>query len=247
MTAGALNPWADTSRWVAWVYVRRRQDATPTKVPHGAYYNGSDYADAADPHTWLPHAEAERLRGARAYDGLGIVLGDLNDGTFLCGADLDTCRDPATGALTAWALAIIALLDAYSEISPSGEGVKLFFRLHAEHVRPFLALLGVGPNEWGCRRSVGAATDKAHPPAIEVYTARRYFTVTGNKLAEAPDYVPALGWDTLQALAPLIPVAQATTAAAGDDAVPGRDGGSRGAATDAGSRLRAQRRPARPL
>jgi predicted P-loop ATPase len=221
MTAGALKPWADTPRWVAWVYVKRRQTSRPTKVPHGAYYNGSDYADAANPDTWLTRAAAERLRSVRAYDGLGVTLGDLHDGTFLCGADLDTCRDPATGTLTPWAQAIIQLLDAYSEISPSGAGVKAFFRLFADQVRPFLGLIGVGPNEWGCRRGVErASTDQAHASAIECYTARRYFTVTGDKLPEAPDYVPLLGWDTLQALARLIPAPEQAASAAGDDPVP---------------------------
>src|SRR6185437_16610989 len=49
-----------------------------------------------------------------------------------CGIDLDDCIDPATGELKAWGQQFIDQLDSYSEISPSGTGVKVYI----EGVKP---------------------------------------------------------------------------------------------------------------
>ena len=41
------------------------------------------------------------------------------------GMDLDGCHDPETGALDPWAADIVRQLDSYTEVSPSGRGVKI--------------------------------------------------------------------------------------------------------------------------
>jgi P4 family phage/plasmid primase-like protien len=220
---GALDPWRAAVRWVAWQEEGRRSArsaaTSKTKVPYGAYNNNTDRADATDHHTWLTRADAERLARVRAMQGIGIVLGKLGDGWFLVGIDADTCRDPATGAIAAWADAIIGLLDTYSEISPSGSGIKLFFLIAAEDVRRFLRLINVTDERWGIKRTLGEPTGQVHPAAIEFYASHRFFTTTGQKLPKVPDYVASIPWPTLEALARLIPPANAA-ASAGDDHIP---------------------------
>ena len=61
----------------------------------------------------------------------------------------------------------------YAEISPSGQGVKLFFHLASGDVRPFLRLLGVPDDQHGCKRPIDAASGD-HGPAIEFYAERRF-------------------------------------------------------------------------
>ena len=102
----------------------------------------------------------------REHDGLGFLLGD-----GWAGVDLDKCRDPESGALTQWALDIVARFDSYTEISPSRTGLKIFVR-------------GSLPEGTGGRRRKGFAAYKGCPDGpesgeIEVYSATRYFTVTG--------------------------------------------------------------------
>lgn len=106
-----------------------------------------------DPATWGAFSAALAAVRAGQADGAGIVLG-----AGLVGVDLDHCRDRATGALTERARAIIHALDSYTEVSPSGTGLHTLAR-------------GVLPSG---RRRAGA---------VEMYDARRYFTVTGAHLA----------------------------------------------------------------
>src|SRR5206468_7814503 len=89
-------------------------------------------------------------------DGVGIVLGD-----GLVGVDLDHCRDPETGAIAPWAQTVIATLDSYTEVSPSGTGLHVL--LHGE----------------------SAISGRRKGP-IEMYADGRYFTVTGQHLAGTP-------------------------------------------------------------
>jgi hypothetical protein len=70
------------------------------------------------------------------------------------GVDLDHCRTPETGAIAPWAHQIIAFLNSYSEVSPSGTGVKIF-------VQATLPRAGVNKH------------------FIEIYDRGRFFTVTG--------------------------------------------------------------------
>jgi len=80
-----------------------------------------------------------------------------------CGVDLDGCVDPETGEITKLARQIIDRVDSYSEISPSGTGVKIFIK-------------GTIP---GPRR-------KNPQKNIEVYDRRRFFAVTGHHIPGTP-------------------------------------------------------------
>jgi len=84
----------------------------------------------------------DALAGYRAggYSGLGFAL-DVVEG-FVC-IDLDDCRDPQTGAIAPSAQRIIDEFKSYTEVSPSGDGVKIFIRAHAGsgHKKPGAEIL----------------------------------------------------------------------------------------------------------
>jgi hypothetical protein len=199
---------ADSSRWVAWRNEKRGQKTT--KIP----YSPSDgkKARADDPATWGTRSEAEaraRLIVNGLGGGIGIELGDIGADTTLGGIDLDSCfRD---GPLAPWAADILAVTGTYAERSPSGTGIKNYFFLPSEDVRPFLDRIGVPGDGWGCRRNVSGEDSRNHGPAIECYLAGRYFTVTENVWPGAPNRIRLLDRDDLNRLALLIPRAKSTT------------------------------------
>ena len=105
----------------------------PKKVPKNPT-TGRNAQVPTDPTTYGTRDDAEarwqkiKAKGNGVTGGTGIVLGKLPDGSyFLVGVDLDSCRDPNTGAIPEWAQEIITRFNTYAEVSPSGTGVKLFF------------------------------------------------------------------------------------------------------------------------
>jgi hypothetical protein len=213
--AAAFAPFAEEPRWVAWRQeVRGSAKARSTKVPYDPSRCGPEWgwASATDPATWGTRAQAEQraaaLNDGSRVTGIGIALGplgDLGNGAFLAGVDLDSSL--TDGVLADWAASVLTVLQSYAEISPSGNGIKSFFLISEEHVRPFLDLIGVAATAWGCKRGIAGRDGSAHGPAIELYCADRYFTVT-ERLWNAAYPLPALlGWGQLQALAALVPPA----------------------------------------
>jgi hypothetical protein len=195
-------------RWVAWRNERRWKDGKPTKVPYCA---GGRKAKADDPSTWGIRSAAEKC-AQRIVNGLGggvgIELGDLGGDTHLAGLDLDSCL--VDGALAPWAATILGAAPTYAEISPSGNGIKVFFYVAAEDVRPFLDQIGAEPGQWGVRRDVPGQDARDHGPAIEIYFARRFFAVTENHLPDAPPTIEMLDHEALARLAPLMPPPRGT-------------------------------------
>ena len=111
-------------------------------------------ASSTDPGTWSPFDQAARAYDAGTFDGLGFVFSDVDP---YCGIDFDAHSDG--GQLDDWALERVNRLDSYTEWSPSGAGVHVIVRA---------ALPGSGRNS----RDMG----------LEMYTAGRFFTVTGRPL-----------------------------------------------------------------
>ena len=126
-----------------------------TKVPYIATHP-TGRASSTNPATWRSFDEARAAYEDGKGDGLGIVLGD-----GLVGIDLDNCRHPKTREFAPSALAIVRVLNSYTEISPSG---------YALHV---LARGALPPG----RRKKGV---------VEMYAEGRYFTLTGQHLANTP-------------------------------------------------------------
>ena len=86
--------------------------------------------------------------------------------------------------LTPWGAEILSAVSTYTERSPSGGGLKLYFYAASEDVRPFLERIGVQSDAWGARRSVPGQDGRAHGPAIEVYFAGRFFAVRRQQILE---------------------------------------------------------------
>lgn len=140
-------------RWVGWRWESR--GGKWTKVPVNAASGARASSD--DPSTWSPFEEAVGYAQRKLLPGVGFVF----TGSPFAGVDLDDCRDSETGHVEPWAREIVAALDSYAEVSPSGTGVKAFMR-------------GTLP------------PGRRHKGRVEMYDSGRFFTVTGHRLPGAP-------------------------------------------------------------
>ncbi len=109
-------------------------------------------ASSTDLMTWSTFEEALGAYKSGEYAGVGFVF---SSGDHFTGIDLDGCVDPQTGEVAAWAMEIVRYFDSYTELSATGTGLHIIVR-------------GEVPN-----RRKGE---------IEVYSSKRFFTVTGREL-----------------------------------------------------------------
>jgi primase-polymerase (primpol)-like protein len=150
--------------WVAWKLVNGNK---VPKAPRSGYS-----ASSTNPATWGTFEAAGVRAEQDGLDGIGIVF----NGDGLGGVDLDACRQPDTGEVAEWAMALVLDFNTYTEISPTGTGLKLYAR-GAPASLPANKLCMDGPPIGG----------KA--PQIEAYVTERWFAVTGSHLACTPDEV----------------------------------------------------------
>ena len=129
-------------RWLCWRWVLR----------NGKWQKPPDGSTSTDSSSWKTFDEAYARLQAGEVDGIGFALGD-----GWAGVDLDDCR--IDGELTPLAAAIIKQLDTYTEVSPSGTGVKLMLR-------------GAKPAK-KCKSKAGD---------VEIYDRGRYFTITSQRI-----------------------------------------------------------------
>ena len=153
----ALNELRARDQWVSWHYVDREGSSKPTKPPINARTGGG--ASHSNPATWSTFAEAVEHTYRRNLPGVGYVISE-DDG--YTGYDLDNCIDEDTGAPLPWAQEIINLAETYTEISPSGTGVRLI-----------------------ARGKIGK-TIKVDAADVEAYRAQRFLTITGNHISTTP-------------------------------------------------------------
>ncbi len=157
-------------QWVVWDFECR--DGKYTKLPYGSEApKRKYYAQANKPDSWLPFPPALSWYRGHGFSGIGFVF-SADDPYF--GIDLDKCRNPETGEIEPAALEIIRLFNTYTEVSPSGTGVKLWGR----------GKLPIGDDETG--RRVGIEWSPGHAGQIECYDRNRYFAMTGHVLPEGP-------------------------------------------------------------
>lgn len=183
---GVLRPQAvetDLGELLAWAgsrfHVWRNEDGR--KVP---YRPGGGNAKSNDPTTWVPFEVARASLAAGTYTGLAFQLGELPDGRWVVGIDLDLCRN-ADGTIHGWAADILRRLPTYAEISPSGSGVKLLGL-----VDWVPDCLGTGGMEAGVDNPeplTGHETTTHKKPEIGLYPARRFFALTGRRLECSAD------------------------------------------------------------
>lgn len=126
-------------QWLLWRHERN------TKIPYQA--SGVE-AKSNDPSTWTTFDKAQSAYADGGFSGIGCVISDT-DG--MVGIDLDDCI--TNDAIDDWAREIILSFDSYTEVSPSGKGVKIW---------------------------VYGELDRAvKTKQVEIYPNRRFFTVTG--------------------------------------------------------------------
>ena len=147
-------------QWVLW----RNRDGR--KEPWQVYRDCP--AKSNDRSTWATFDEALATYIPDYHAGLGFVF--TSDDPFM-GIDLDNCFDE-DGNLREWAVEIMERFPTYAEVSPSGNGIKLFAR---------------GKSPFGRGRKLSPFDDKSQH--IEIYDNGRYFTVTGNAFKDAPSEV----------------------------------------------------------
>src|SRR5262245_17111384 len=104
-------------RWVVWRVESPDGRSAPTKVPYQV--NGIRKALPNDPSTCGSFAAAMKRYEAGGWAGIGFLLGD-----GIAGIDYDGCRDPETGRIDGWARKHLDRLPSYTEVSPTGSGVK---------------------------------------------------------------------------------------------------------------------------
>ena len=136
----------------------------PVPGPDGKYAE----AKTNDPSTWGTWDEALAALTDRngKFDGVGFVFSA--DDPY-CGIDLDKCYN-ADGSVQEWAKPYLKRLYSYTEISPSGTGVKVFVR-GSIPVKRGNKKTKMGPDVTG---------------AIEIYDRVRFFTLTGRIPKDGP-------------------------------------------------------------
>ena len=201
--APTLADLATVPRWVAWRTEPRKAGEKPTKIPKCPHTPRNAASDA--PQSWGTRAQAEARDSqlppsSYGPGGIGIMLGDLGDGRVLCGIDLDSCRDGVAGTIAPWAAVIIQRFVTYTEVSPSGTGIKVFFTVASAGMSELRHVLSDNPREpKNGRKWAWAGGD--HPPGIEIYLTGRFFTVTDERLAEAPARICTITADAVKWLA----------------------------------------------
>jgi putative DNA primase/helicase len=136
-------------RWLCWRWETR--EGKPDKPPrHPVTGKKIDVTRKAN---LVPFATALEYVGR--FDGIGFALGE-----GFAGIDLDDCF-AADGQPYNWARYILEdFAGTYAEVSPSGNGIKLFLR-------------GSKPGD-ACKRELPGGS-------VEVYDHAHYFTVTGQR------------------------------------------------------------------
>lgn len=143
---------------------------SPTKLP---FQKSGILAKSNDPDTWMSYEQALKLYSLGSWAGIGFMF--HADDPY-CGIDLDGCRDQETGEVNEWARSIIDRFSTYSEVSPSGTGVKMWVK-------------GGWPFAGHRQILKDVPTIEGKTAAIEVYDSVRYFALTGRVLGtkEIPD------------------------------------------------------------
>ena len=133
-----------------------------TKVPVNPH-TGND-AESDNPATWSTLAEAVVFYQTHSnkLQGVGRMF-DPADG--MIGVDFDDCLDDHGNIIPGHVAAVwLPRLNSYSEISPSGRGVKVWLKAHLD--------LG------------GRTGRRDAKQGVEIYQERRYFTLTGRRMPQ---------------------------------------------------------------
>jgi hypothetical protein len=189
-----------------------------TKPPI-SYHTGKT-CDVTNTSSWATFAQVAEAKGG-AWDGFGIVLGELRDQALvLIGLDTDTCLD-AEGALADWAMPFLAPMGSYCDRSPGGAGIKCMAFIRVADLPAVHKLLDIpeGDRDQARTRTFGERGNGQHAPGVQLFLGKRYFTITGHRWAPAAEDVAVLTLGQIATLAALFgPKTQKAAAAASGSA-----------------------------
>jgi putative DNA primase/helicase len=186
--------------WLAW----RGEPVGDGKINKVPYWDSGVKivgAKSTDPKTWTSRARAsltlEKLDKSCEHYGVGVVLTKLAEKElWLVGVDLDTCVDG--NDMEDWATEPIRKFDSYTEASPSGTGAKIFFLLDTATRDAALAMIRTEGNQDREGTKWSRETGSRHPPAIELFFGKRFFTVTDLKLRGGTEVLRVIDLETLE-------------------------------------------------
>ena len=163
-------------QWVCWRYVDRGPGRKPDKRPinpHNLHNAGVQW-----PNSWATFEEAYamyQLHMGAGLNGIGFVLTARDP---FVGIDIDHCIE--ADRIQHAAQDIIRQLGSYTEVSPSGAGLRIL-----------VASRGFAGN---MRRQ-----------GLEIYSHSRFVTLTGHHVAGTPSSITAIAAEQLAALLPAVP------------------------------------------
>ena len=151
----------EITQWVCWRLVPDNAGGKDRKLP----FNPETGKAAASnkPETWTTFENASKAVDRYGYTGLGFMF--QKEGGIV-GVDIDHCYDAETGTFNEVATAILERAHTYTEFSPSGTGLHLYFK-------------GTKPGK----------NSKNSNTQVEMYDSVRFFTFTGNVLAGTPNEI----------------------------------------------------------
>jgi P4 family phage/plasmid primase-like protien len=149
-------------QWLHWVATKQKEDGRFNKIPVDT---GGKAIDPHDPANWLTFTDVLERFNATRHSGIAIDLAGNavrlegeKAPAYLIGVDIDKCVIGAGAQglpeLSAHAQQVVDFCSSYTELSPSGTGVRIFFL--SDTPVP-------GRNQAG----------------MEIYSAKRFLTVTG--------------------------------------------------------------------
>lgn len=128
----------------------------------------------------------EAVLEARGFEGIGLL--PIHPYIAL---DFDACYDPDTKAITPWVKELLDKLNTYTEVSPSGRGLRCWTRGDAPK-----APQNPTTNPMGSYRKPAKGKFEIYPDS----PLSNYVTVTGDRLPQYPDSVTELTPEQLRGL-----------------------------------------------
>jgi len=153
------TPLKKFDHWVGWNFELQGYGKGPTKVPKNIL--GNYTASTKKPSTWVDYKTCINHRNY--FDGIGFVVTKNDPFIFW---DIDKCRNPSTGEISKEAMELITQLNSYTEVSPSGKGLRLIVI--------------------GKIIKHGRRNNSRH---IECYDSKQYLSLTGHHLPGTPKVI----------------------------------------------------------
>jgi hypothetical protein len=163
--ATLVDTYAMEPIWTTWKTEAREVGGKPTKVP---YSIDGRRAKANDPATWMSYFDAQQCMTKYGHGGINFMLGKVPDtDAHIGGVDLDACI--SDGDCEPWAMEVVDAVDSYTEVSPSGTGLRIFFTYQPE----------LADQRWRHHVQEPKAEGRPKERGIEFYLKNHALSVTG--------------------------------------------------------------------